>query len=160
MSEPDAEMFCGPLSAPIVKSSGRTKATAILKKDGKSANVRCLFGGENPWPSRFSKSRHLGSVTTGRCRRHRDFLEGRLGPVYESATIRTKSRHRAAVFPGRRGPIERETSRSLISCLLWFWSEYRLSWLLSPFPGSAWERHARLEQARPQTKHRKLRMPV
>lgn len=63
MSEPDAETFCGPLSAPIIKSSGRTKAiTAILKKDGKSANVRCLFGGENRWPPRLPKSRVLGDV--------------------------------------------------------------------------------------------------
>ena len=62
MSEPDAEMFCGPLSAPIIKSSGRTKATAILKKDGESANVRCLFGGENRWPPRLPKSRVLGDV--------------------------------------------------------------------------------------------------
>jgi len=63
-------------------------------------------------------------------------------------------------FPTGMVPIERETSQSLISYLLWFCSEYRLSWLLSPFPGSAWERHACLEQARPQTKPRKLRMPV
>src|ERR1019366_9101197 len=62
MSEPDAETFCGPLSAPIIKSSGRTKAiTAILKKDGKSANVRCLFGGENRWPPRLPKRPHMGS---------------------------------------------------------------------------------------------------
>src|ERR1019366_7314253 len=80
-----------------------------------------------------------------------------------SPSRRRYGRNRGAAkpfFPAGVVPIERETSRSLISCLLWFWSEYRLSWLLSPFPGSAWKRHARLEQAGPQTKHRKLRMPV
>ena len=61
---------------------------------------------QNPQPTtKGTRSRLGGSVTTRRCRRHRDFLEGRFGPMYDSATTRTggsASSGRSAQKPCRK----------------------------------------------------------